>query len=264
MNFLDGPGWEDQLAEISTPALESLKFSGSVSSLRNFDIAKVPSLRAIALHSNDWYEHIDEFILEMPLGWRRLTHLTLVCYRYVQHSGISLRNVIVLLGQCPHLISFQVGLSEANIETPLKLSDLLLLPYLQTFIITKDSLGSQFDGYPIDHVSMPQLRQFSVEELTGPTSLSVIALGTGSPLLQELGNLNLPSLQDDSLTDPWLEDLNWLISDSLEHILCSLSFLTRLVVSGGYGTDPHLTEFCISSLPSRILKPSFAQPYRSS
>jgi hypothetical protein len=52
MNFLDGPGWEDQLVEISTPALESLKFSGSVSLLRNLDIAKVPSLRAIALQSN--------------------------------------------------------------------------------------------------------------------------------------------------------------------------------------------------------------------
>jgi hypothetical protein len=53
MNFLDGPGWEDQLVEISTPALESLKFSGSVSLLRNLDITKVPSLRAIALQSNE-------------------------------------------------------------------------------------------------------------------------------------------------------------------------------------------------------------------
>ncbi|KAJ7823972.1 hypothetical protein B0H14DRAFT_3145870 [Mycena olivaceomarginata] len=160
LNFLDKPGWEDQLAEISTPALESLELSGSVSLLRNLDIAKVPSLRAIALHSNDWDEHIDEFILEMPLVWSRLTHLTLVCSQYGQHSGISLRNVIVLLGRCPHLISFQ------------------------------GSLGAQSLGYLIDHVSMPQLRQFSVEELTGPTSLSVIALGTGSPLLQELGNLD--------------------------------------------------------------------------
>ncbi|KAJ7823957.1 hypothetical protein B0H14DRAFT_3729492 [Mycena olivaceomarginata] len=245
----------DQLAEISTPALESLEFSGRVSSLWNFDIAKVPSLRAIALHSNDWYEHIDEFILEMPLGWSRLTHFTLVCYRHGQHSGISLRNVIVLLGRCPQLISFQVSLSEANIETPPQLSDLILLPYLQTFIMTKSSLGAQSFGYLIDHVSMPQLRQFSVEQLTGPTSLSVIALGTGSPFLQELGNLDLSSLQDDSLTGPWPEDLNWKISASLQGILRSFPPpLTRLVVSGGYGSDPHLTKFLHLLTPEQNLE----------
>ncbi|KAJ7892824.1 hypothetical protein B0H14DRAFT_958778 [Mycena olivaceomarginata] len=251
MNFIDG---QDQLAEISTPALESLKFSGRVSLLRNFDIAKVPSLRAIALHSTDWYEHIDEFILEMPLGWSRLAHLTLVCCQDGQHSGISLRNVIVLLGRCPHLISFQVSLLEANIETLPQLSDLILLPYLETFIMTKGSLGAQSLGYLIDHVSMPQLRQFSVEKLTGPTSLSVIALGTGSPLLQELGNLDLSSLQDASLTDPWPEDLNRRISDSLEDILRSFPPLARLVVSGGYGTGPHLTKFLHLLTPEQNLE----------
>ncbi|KAJ7359325.1 hypothetical protein DFH08DRAFT_408404 [Mycena albidolilacea] len=233
IDFLNG---QDQLAEISTPALESLEFSGRVSSLRNFNVAKVPSLRAITLHSNDWYEHIDEFILEMPLGWSRLTHFTLVCYRHGHHSGISLRNVIVLLGRCPQLISFQVSLSEANIETPPQLSDLILLPYLQTFIMTKSSLGAQSLGYLIDHVSMPQLRQFSVEKLTGPTSLSVIALGTGSPLLQEL------------------EDLNWQIYDSLERILRSFPPLTRLVVSGGYESDPHLTKFLHLLTPEENLE----------
>ncbi|KAJ7823959.1 hypothetical protein B0H14DRAFT_1306667 [Mycena olivaceomarginata] len=189
----------------------------------------------------------------MPLVWSRLTHLTLVCCRWGQHSGISLRNVIVLLGQCPQLISFQVSLSEANIVTPSRLSDLIMLPYLQTFIMTKGSLGAHSLGYLIDHVSMPQLRQFSVEELTGPTSLSVIALGTGSPLLQKLGNLDLSSLQDDSLTDP--EELNWLISDSLERILRSLSSLTKLVVSGGDGSDPHLmTKFLHLLTPEQNLE----------
>jgi hypothetical protein len=96
---------------------------------------------------------------------------------------------------------------------------------------------------------MPQLRQFSVKKLTGPTSLSVIALGTGSPLLQELGNLDLP----DS-TDPWPEDLNWQISDSLERILRSFPSLTRLVVSGGYGSDPHLTEFLHLLTPGQNLE----------
>jgi hypothetical protein len=257
MNFFNWPGWEDQLAEISTPALESLKFSGRVSLLRNLDIAKVPSLRAIALHSNDGDEHIDEFILEIPLVWSRLTHLTLVYYRYNGlRSGISLRNVIVLLGRCPQLIYIQVSPSEANTGTPSQLSDLILLPYLQTFIMTKGSLGAQSLGYLIDHVSMPQLRQFSVEELTRPTSLSMIALGTGSPLLQELGNLDLPSLQDDSLTDRWLEDLHWLISDRLERILRLFSSLTRLAVtvSGGYESNSHLTEFLHLLTPGQNLE----------
>jgi hypothetical protein len=120
--------------------------------------------------------------------------------------------------------------------------------------MTKGSLGAQSLGYLIDHVSMPQLRQFSVEKLTEPTSLSVIALGTGSPLLQELGNLDLPSPQDDSLIDPWPEDLNWQISDSLERILRSFPSLTRLVVSGDYGSNSHLTEFLHLLTPGQNLE----------
>ncbi|KAJ7359312.1 hypothetical protein DFH08DRAFT_408257 [Mycena albidolilacea] len=237
MNFLDG---QDQLAEISTPALESLKFSGSVSLLRNLNIAKVPSLRAIALHSNNRDEHIDEFILEMPLGWSRLTHLTLVSYRG-RHSGIPVRNVIVLLGRCPQLISFQVSLSEANIETPPQLSGLILLPYLETFIMTEGYLGSQSLGYLTGHVSMPQLRQFSAETLTGPTNLSVIALGTGSPLIQELGNLHLLSLQGQA-------------GSPTEVILRSFPSLTRLVVAGGHGSDPHLSELLHALTPGDNLE----------
>ncbi|KAJ7823974.1 hypothetical protein B0H14DRAFT_1306829 [Mycena olivaceomarginata] len=253
VNFHGGSGWEEQLAEISTPALESLKFSGSVSLLRNLNIVKAQSLRAVALHENERNGGIDEFILEMPLVWSRLTNLTLVCEWYGLDEGISLRNIIVLLRRCTQLISFKVSLSEANIETPPQLSGLMLLPYLETFIVTEGSLGTQSLGYLIDHVSMPQLRQFSVKELTGPTSPSVIALGTGSPLLQELGNLDLSSLLDDSLTDP--EELNWLIYGSLARILCSLSSLTKLVVSGGSGSHLHLmTEFLHVLTPEQNLE----------
>jgi hypothetical protein len=254
VNFLGWSGLEEQLAEISTPALESLKFSGSVSSLRNLNIVKAQSLRAVALYANDRNERIVEFILEMPLVWSRLTYLTLVCDRYGLEEGISLRNIIVLLRRCTQLISFQVSLSDANIETHPQLSGPILLPYLETFIMTEGYLGPQSLGYLTGHVSMPQLRQFSVEKLTGPTSLSVIALGTGSPLLQELGSLDLPSLQDDSLTDPWSEDLNWLISDFLEGILRSFPSLTRLVVSGGYGSSLHLTEFLHLLTPEQNLE----------
>ncbi|KAJ7892829.1 hypothetical protein B0H14DRAFT_958833 [Mycena olivaceomarginata] len=255
MNCLEG---QDQLAEISTPALESLKFSGSVSLLRNLDIAKVPSLRAIALHSNDRDEHIDEFILEMPLGWSRLTHLTLVSYRG-RHSGIPVRNVIVLLGRCPQLISFQVSLSEANIETPPQLSGLILLPYLETFIMTEGYLGSQSLGYLTGYVSMPQLRQFSAETLTGPTNLSVIALGKGSPLIQELGNLHLLSLKGQAGSpgdNAWLLEEEWerIRSRSIEVILRSFPSLTRLVVSGGHGSDPHLSELLHALTPGDNLE----------
>ncbi|KAJ7359322.1 hypothetical protein DFH08DRAFT_408395 [Mycena albidolilacea] len=118
VNFLGESGWEDQLAEISTPALESLKFSGSVSLLRNLNIVKAQSLRAVALHANERNERIDEFILEMPLVWSRLTYLTLVCDRYGPDEGISLQNIIVLLRRCTQLISFKVSLWETNIETP--------------------------------------------------------------------------------------------------------------------------------------------------
>ncbi|KAJ7823962.1 hypothetical protein B0H14DRAFT_3145864 [Mycena olivaceomarginata] len=185
----------------------------------------------------------------MPLVWSRLTYLTLVCDLYGHQSGISLRNIIVLLGRCPQLISFQVSLSEANIETP-QLSGLILLPYLQKFIMTKGSLGSQSLGYLTGHVSMPRLRQFSAEALGGPTSRSVVALGTRSPLIQELGNLHLPSLRvqaDSPAGNPWLleEDWEWIISHPIEVVLQSFSSLTRLVVSGDDGSespDPYLSE----------------------
>ncbi|KAJ7892837.1 hypothetical protein B0H14DRAFT_2335175, partial [Mycena olivaceomarginata] len=253
VNFLGWSGLEEQLAEISTPALESLKFSGSVSSLRNLNIVKAQGLRAVALHANERNERIDEFILEMPLVWNRLTYLTLVCDRYGPDEGISLRNIIVLLRRCTQLISFKVSLP------PPQFSGLILLPYLQTFIIAEGSLGSQSLGYLIDHVSMPRLRQFSAETLGGPTSRSIVALGTGSPLIQELGNLHLPSLQgqpDSFASNAWLlkEDREWIESHPIEVILESFSSLTRLVVSGGYGSHPHLSELLHALTPGDNLE----------
>ncbi|KAJ7359323.1 hypothetical protein DFH08DRAFT_952478 [Mycena albidolilacea] len=107
---------------------------------------------------------------------------------------------------------------------------------------------------------MPRLRQFSAETLGGPsTSRSVVALGTGSPLIQELGNLHLPSLQgqaDSPADNAWLleEDWEWIRSHPIEVILQSFPSLTRLAVSGGYGPDLHLSELLHALTPGDNLE----------
>ncbi|KAF7360255.1 hypothetical protein MVEN_00754500 [Mycena venus] len=204
-----------ELAEIGAPALESLKFTGNLSLLRGLDIFKLPSLRAVALHSQAQDAvQFDEFVLEMPLVWDQLTHLTLRCD--AGHRGFSFNKVIVILEQCTHLVSFQATLWETRTEFD-SFSGSMLLPFLESLVLTAGSLTPHSLTHLIEHVSMPLLRRFQVAGLPvgGSDPVSLIPLGAGSPLLRDLGNVHLPFLTAGSIRDTF----------------CSLSSLTRLVVS---------------------------------
>ncbi|KAJ7830518.1 hypothetical protein B0H14DRAFT_2807395, partial [Mycena olivaceomarginata] len=106
----------------------------------------------------------------------QLTHLTLQCQR--EHSrGILIANVVVLLGR---------------------------------WILERSSLG-----HLLEHLSMPHLRQFHAEGTVIPGGISLATLTPSSPLIEDLGNLHLPSLTAESVAETF-------------H---SLSSLTRLCVT---------------------------------
>jgi hypothetical protein len=86
------------------------------------------------------------------------------------------------------------------------------LPFLETFIMPAGLLlASQFLSYLVEDISMLQLRK--LHAFAGGSSLS--ALGTGSPLIEDLGDIHLPSLT----------------TECFRETLRSLPSLTRLSVS---------------------------------
>ncbi|KAJ7353570.1 hypothetical protein DFH08DRAFT_1077681 [Mycena albidolilacea] len=205
----------EQLTEIRPLKLESFKFTGWISSLRAVGMLNVPSLRVVTLYSRG-AEPIDDIVLTMPLVWDQLTHLTLQCNG--EHRGVLIANVVAILDRCTRLISFQVSLRKNDSEID-STSGPVLQPVLETLIMTEGSLAPQSLRHLVDHVSMPQLRRFHFAASTTRTdSLSLTALVAGSPLIEDLGNLYLPSLS----------------AESIPETLRSLSHLTRLSV-----TDAH-------------------------
>ncbi|KAJ7892812.1 hypothetical protein B0H14DRAFT_3125973 [Mycena olivaceomarginata] len=176
-----------ELSGIRAPALESLRFTGNVSLLCDLDFIKVPTLRTVALESHN--DNFKDLVLTMPFVWGQLTHLTLKCY-----EGFSVSNAVVLLGRCARLVSFKFGLKEPDTEIVDTISGPILLPFLTTLIMTGGSLKSQSLSHLIEHVSMPQLHRFHVASLSATDCSSLADIGKGSPFVEELGNLHLPSL----------------------------------------------------------------------
>ncbi|KAJ7359281.1 hypothetical protein DFH08DRAFT_845605 [Mycena albidolilacea] len=180
-----------ELTRIRAPALESLKFAGIVPLLHNLDFINFPSLHTVILDS--YSDGMEDSVLTMPLVWGQLAHLTLICY-----EGFSLSNIVVLLGRCTHLVSFQVSLKEPDLEMVDTISGPILLPFLTTLIMTRGSLNPQSLSHLTEHVSMPQLHKFHVASLQGPDCSFMVDIGKGSPLLEEFGNLCLPRLSAES------------------------------------------------------------------
>ncbi|KAJ7823989.1 hypothetical protein B0H14DRAFT_3145881 [Mycena olivaceomarginata] len=200
-----------ELAGIRAPALESLRFTGNVTLLRDLDFIKVPTLRTVALESHNDNFKLD-LVLAMPFVWGRLTHLTLKCY-----EGFSVSNAVVLLGRCARLVSFQFSLKEPDTEIVDTISGPISLPFLTTLIMTEGFLKSQSLSHLIEHVSMPQLHQFDVASLSVPDCSFMVDIGKGSPLLEEFGDFCL----------------RWLSAESFLVGLRSLPSLAKLVVSAG-------------------------------
>ncbi|KAJ7892798.1 hypothetical protein B0H14DRAFT_958222 [Mycena olivaceomarginata] len=216
-----------ELARIRAPALESLKFTGTVSLLHDLDFINFPSLHTVILDSD--IESMEDSVLTMPLVWGQLAHLTLICY-----EGFSLSNVVVLLRRCTHLVSFQVSLKESDLEIVDTISGPISLPFLTTLIMTRGPLNPQSLSHLIKHLSMPQLQQFHVALLIVPDCSFMIDIGKGSPLVEELGNLHLPCLSAES----FLEGLR------------SLPSLAKLVVSDF--DDSHNSSYSFNS--AQLLK----------
>jgi len=189
----------EEFAEIIPPTLESFKFTGSASILSRLNIFQASGLRAVSLHSPGM-ESLDAFVLTMPRVWDQLTHLTLQVEG--NEDGLSLPNVIVLLGRFKQLISFNVTPmetdNEVNDDGP---SEPILLPLLETFILGEPGfLMPHSLSRLIERVSMPQLRQFHASALCseGRDSYFLVPLGTRSPRINNL-TIYLPSLTTESL-----------------------------------------------------------------
>ncbi|KAF8138061.1 hypothetical protein K438DRAFT_725275 [Mycena galopus ATCC 62051] len=222
------PLWVNELAQIRAPALESFKYTGILRLLCDLDIFKLPGLRIVTLHSQG-RGHLD-FVLTMPLVWDQLTHLTLDCE--LPGRGLFLHDVFVLLARCTRLISFRASFQETVPPTDTREST--LLPFLETFILTDDSLKPPSLLKLIENLSMPQLRRFHVEVEAEPgTTFPLVTLGTMSPLIEELGTMllsffiNLECLEDENTWDFPAENLT---TEPFAETLRSLSSLTKLVV----------------------------------
>ncbi|KAJ7633424.1 hypothetical protein DFH06DRAFT_1222790 [Mycena polygramma] len=190
----------EKFAEMRPPLLESLKFAGTISVLRQIgSVCMAPRLHTLTFDSQG-PERLDELILDMPLPWSQLTHLTLASIRELERDcgKLSPSTLMTLLGRCPRLISIHVAMKETDPEVA---SLRVVMPYLQTFLISQGSLTPNSLEHLFEYVSMPQLRRFDI-----PTSLYIWpanffdTLRTRLPLVEEF-TMNLSSLTARSLPD---------------------------------------------------------------
>ncbi|KAJ7910944.1 hypothetical protein B0H13DRAFT_2660805 [Mycena leptocephala] len=216
-----------EIAEIRPPALESLIFARPrIHSLLNqLNLVEAPSLRALT-------------------SWGQLQHLTIDHGPVSAGGGLTLLGVITLLGRCTQLISFRFTPNESD-EAANSVS--ISMPFLQTFIVSPYNMTVDSISYLIEHVSMPQLRQFDVPTIssTGPETFFLVPLGTSSPHIESL-TIYMASLS----------------AQSLPETLRSFPSLTTLVVYGNYDVwgwdDQNDSKFQPSSLDQLldILTPS--------
>lgn len=191
------------LAEIHTPMLESIKITAEVSVLHQLDIFRAPSLRALALHTQG-PGRLDEFVLDLPLFWDRLTHINLDSTGPESPSqGLCLYNVFVLLGRCPQLISFafRANTSRDHFDS---ISGHVSLPFLKTFVLFEPAILEPFSIHRLmQHLSMPELRQLHVPTVSNraePCPNFLATIGVSSPLIEIL-LINLPSFTEHSIFD---------------------------------------------------------------
>ncbi|KAF7376743.1 hypothetical protein MSAN_00091600 [Mycena sanguinolenta] len=233
------------LREIESPLLESVEFIGGIPALKTLEFLRVPSLRTVTLRFQD-PEPLDGFFLAIPLIWDQLQHLTITSV-----TGISISNLIDVLGRCPQLISIHLTpIVDAVLDSFPAES---ILPFLASFTIPPE-FSSRFVAprsltHLISYVSMPELRQFNVQAATcqydAQTSFFLVNLGRKSPLVADL-TIYLPSLTAQSLPE------------SLQQLL----FLTRLVVfdSDNWAWDNGGFQSCAVTLLLTVLSHTSACP----
>ncbi|KAF7357960.1 hypothetical protein MVEN_00842700 [Mycena venus] len=192
-------------AAVHTPRMESLKITAETSVIRQLDLFRVPSLHTLALHAQGT-EGLDDFVLDLPLFWDRLTHLNLDSTGPQSPSqGLSLYNVFVLLGRSPQLISFAFR-ANTNDHQADSISGLIALPSLESFVLFEPSiLEPSSIAHFLEHLFMPALRELHIPTVSARTEpatnfLQVVTVGTTSPMIQTL-LFNLGSFIQSALLD---------------------------------------------------------------
>ncbi|KAJ7765096.1 hypothetical protein DFH07DRAFT_939030 [Mycena maculata] len=197
-----------QFADFPTPMLESVEITAEVSALRQINLFRAPSLRAVSLHAWLGTERLDDFLLDLPFFWDRLTHISFDCTGHDNPSqGLSLHNVLTLLRRCSRLIflGFRPNAEGSWAESN---SEPLMLPFLKSFIMFGPAvLNVRAVGRLLRHLSMPELCELHVPAVssTEPDSYFLATIGTTSPLLEHL-LINIQSFTKDSI----LETLRYL------------------------------------------------------
>ncbi|KAJ7502561.1 hypothetical protein B0H11DRAFT_1989128 [Mycena galericulata] len=151
--------------DVQTPILESLGITAEVSVLRQVNLFRVPSLRAVRLHSQG-PELLDEFLLDLPFFWDRLTHISLDSTGPASPSqGLSLCRVLTLLRRCPQLVSFGFRVSATDDWVDSN-SAPVSLPCLTSFIMFEPRiLEALVVARLLEHLSMPELRRLDIPVL---------------------------------------------------------------------------------------------------
>ncbi|KAK7001320.1 hypothetical protein R3P38DRAFT_2730993, partial [Favolaschia claudopus] len=201
------------LAEISQApqSLKSFQFFGDISLLSSLNLLNGPSLRTVELHSDGDLDPA----LSLPVAWHQLTHLSLTGSIT---AGVSIMDLIILLGRCPQLVSIFVSLGGDDLTgAATGGSTSTVLPFLDTFHIPQFRLVPSIAlKYITDCVSMPQLRHLHVPTTpsdSDPADFSFASIGTNLPVLEDL-TLRLSAIP----------------SQSLAETLKSFPALTRLIV----------------------------------
>jgi hypothetical protein len=129
-----------------------------------------------------------------PFTWDHLVHLTLKCRTIPAFRGIGLspQSAYRLLEGCTSLRSLNFELSGGPL-TPWS-DELLLLPILESLIITPDLLSLEELAKLLEHLVMPNLGQFHIRTtLPVGHSAFLARLAENSPLITDL-DLNLIDL----------------------------------------------------------------------
>ncbi|KAJ7502549.1 hypothetical protein B0H11DRAFT_642517 [Mycena galericulata] len=204
------------LVDLQTPILKSLEITARASLLRQINLFRVPSLRAVRLHSQG-PELLDEFLLDLPFFWDRLTHISLDSTGPESSlQGVSLYRVLVLLRRCPQLVSFSFGASTADHWVDSN-SAPVSLPRLTSFIMFEPHvLEALVVARLLKHLSMPELRRLDIPTYSSRVFDGHIlsSIATTSPHLESL-----------------LIDMGSFTHDSILETLRCLSNLTKITAS---------------------------------
>ncbi|KAJ7502551.1 hypothetical protein B0H11DRAFT_1854726 [Mycena galericulata] len=191
------------LADIRTPMLRSIIFKSTrVSIFRNLGFLRVPSLRAVTFHPLG-PEQLNDFVLDLPLVWDRLTHLNFGSVGF-QTQGIILRNVLLVFGRCPRLVSFQfTPLGDGLGEWAESALGPVSVPSLESFVLNEPWLSPPSLARFLERVSMPNLRQLHIASAacsTAAESYFLATLGATTPRLDDL-SIALRSFTRNSLLE---------------------------------------------------------------